>query len=122
MNKVMLVGRLTDDPAVTYSKSDLTIAKYVLAVRRTRSKEEECDFIRCTCFGKPGDFAEKYFTKGMRVVVTGHIQTGHHENEDGFTVYTTDIIVEEQEFADGFKEDGTKKKTNNSSGRRGGRR
>ena len=122
MNKVMLIGRLTADPTVTLSKSAVTIAKYVLAVKRTRSTEEECDFIRCTCFGKSGDFAEKYFTKGMRVAVTGHIQTGRYENEDGFKVYTTDIIVEEQEFADGFKEDGSKKKTNNSTDRRGRRR
>lgn len=117
MNKVMLVGRLTDDPAVTYSKSDVTIAKYVLAVRRTRSKEEGCNFIRCVCFGKSGDFAEEHFTKGMRIAITGHIQTGRYENEEGHMVYTTDIIVEEQEFADGFKEDDSKRK-NKAAGRR----
>ncbi len=104
MNKAILTGRLTKDPEVRYSTSDssMAIAKYALAVPRRFSKEGEqsCDFINCTAFGKSGEFAEKYFRKGTKVAISGRIQTGSYVNKDGIKVYTTDVIVEEQEFAE----------------------
>lgn len=106
MNKVILMGRLTRDPdiRVTTSESIMTIARYTLAVdRRTRKtdiNEPTADFITCVAFSKAAEFAEKYFHQGMRVLITGRIQTGSYTNKDGQKVYTTDVIVEEQEFAD----------------------
>ena len=106
MNKVILMGRLTRDPEVRYSQGDsqMAIAKYTLAVdrrfQRTNSDGQTADFIGCTAFGKAGEFAEKYFHKGTKVAVTGRIQTGSYTNKDGQKVYTTDVIVEEQEFAE----------------------
>ena len=106
MNKVILMGRLTRDPEVRYSQGDsqMAIAKYTLAVdrrfQRNNSDGQTADFIGCTAFGKAGEFAEKYFHKGTKVAVTGRIQTGSYTNKDGQKVYTTDVIVEEQEFAE----------------------
>ena len=106
MNKVILMGRLTRDPEVRYSQgeSQMAIAKYTLAVdrrfQRNNSDGQTADFIGCTAFGKAGEFAEKYFHKGTKVAVTGRIQTGSYTNKDGQKVYTTDVIVEEQEFAE----------------------
>ncbi|MDO4647948.1 MAG: single-stranded DNA-binding protein [Eubacteriales bacterium] len=106
MNKVVLMGRLTRDPEVRHTQAaegELTITRYTLAVdRRGRSKEGEqnADFITCVCFGRQGEFAEKYFTKGLKVLITGRIQTGSYVDRDGKKVYTTDIVVEEQEFAE----------------------
>ena len=105
MNKVILMGRLTRDPEVRYSQGDnaMAIARYSLAVDRrfNRNNEERtADFINCVAFGKAGEFAEKYFRKGTKVAVTGRIQTGSYTNKDGVKVYTTDIVVEEQEFAE----------------------
>ena len=107
MNKVILMGRLTKDPEVRYSQGDnaMAIAKYTLAVdrrvsRNASSDEPTADFINITAFGKSGEFAEKYFRKGMKVAVTGRLQTGSYTNKDGVKVYTTDVIVEEQEFAE----------------------
>ena len=102
MNKVILIGRLTKDVETRYS-NDLAISRYTLAVDRKFKKEgeQEADFINCVVFGKGGEFAEKYFSKGMKVAVTGRIQTGSYSDKDtGKTVYTTDIIVEEQEFVE----------------------
>lgn len=101
MNKVMLIGRLTKDVEVSETNSKKEIAKYTLAVRRT---DEETDFIRCTAFGKTAEFAEKYFTQGLRVGIVGNIHTGSYENRDGDTIYFTDVIVETQYFADGNPE------------------
>lgn len=107
MNNVALIGRLTADPEVRSAKragsDDLEIVNFSLAVSRPGS--EDADFIRVTCFGKTAEFAEDYFEKGMRVGVTGHIQTGSYENKDGYTVYTTDVIAERLDFADAKKED-----------------
>ena len=106
MNKVILIGRLTKDVETRYS-NDLAISRYTLAVDRKFKKEgeQEADFINCVVFGKGGEFAEKYFTKGMKVAVTGRIQTGSYSDKDtGKTVYTTDIIVEEQEFCESKKD------------------
>ena len=106
MNKVILMGRLTRDPdvRVTTGENTMTIARYTLAVdrrtRKTDTNEPTADFISCVAFGKAAEFAEKYFHQGMRVLITGRIQTGSYTNKDGQKVYTTDVIVEEQEFAD----------------------
>ncbi len=104
MNKVILMGRLTRDPEVRYSAgaTPLAIARYSLAVDRRFKKEGEAsaDFINCVVFGKSGEFAEKYFRQGMRVTVCGRIQTGSYTNKDGVKVYTTEVVVEEQEFAE----------------------
>ena len=107
MNKVILMGRLTRDPEVRYSSQgdqNLAIARYTLAVdrrfRRSNDNEQSADFISCVAFGRSAEFAEKYFHKGIRIVITGRIQTGSYTNKDGVRVYTTDIIVEEQEFAE----------------------
>lgn len=102
MNKVILMGRLTRDPEVRNSQSGTTVARYTLAVDRMFKREGEpnTDFINCITFGKNAEFAEKYLKKGMRIVVSGRIQTGSYTNRDGVKVYTTDIIVEEHEFAE----------------------
>lgn len=107
MNKVILMGRLTRDPEVRYSQGaqPLAIARYTLAVDRRGSKqgEQSADFIKCIAFGKSGEFAEKYLHQGTKIVVTGRIQTGSYTNRDGQKVYTTDVVVEEQEFAESKK-------------------
>ena len=104
MNKVILMGRLTRDPEVRYTQGDNTmaIARYSLAVDRRfkRDGEPDADFINCVAFGKSGEFAEKYLKKGTKVAVVGRIQTGSYTNKDGQKVYTTDIVVEEHEFAE----------------------
>ena len=104
MNKVILMGRLTRDPDVKYTAGDnpMAIARYTLAVDRRFKRENEAtaDFIGCVAFGKAAEFAEKYFRQGIRIVVSGRIQTGSYTNRDGNKVYTTDVVVEEQEFAE----------------------
>lgn len=104
MNKVVLIGRLTRDPEARYSQGSnpTAVAKYSLAVPRKfkRENEPDCDFINCVAFGKLGEFAEKYLRKGIKIAVTGRIQTGSYTNRDGVKVYTTDVIVEEQEFCE----------------------
>jgi single-strand DNA-binding protein len=106
MNKVILMGRLTRDPDIRTAAGEntMTIARYTLAVdrrtRKTDTNEPTADFISCVAFGKVAEFAEKYFYQGMRVLITGRIQTGSYTNKDGQKVYTTDVIVEDQEFAD----------------------
>ena len=104
MNKVILVGRLTRDPEVRHPQNDsqAAVARYTLAVDRKfkRDNEPTADFIPCVVFGRSGEFAEKYFRQGMRISVSGRIQTGSYTNKDGVRVYTTEVIVEEQEFAE----------------------
>lgn len=106
MNRVILMGRLTRDPVVRYSQGErsMAIARYSLAVERRGGKrtdgDQTADFINCVAFDKAGEFAEKYFHQGMRVLVSGRIQTGSYTNKDGQKVYTTEVIVEDQEFAD----------------------
>ena len=99
MNKVILMGRLCKDVEVK-GDSDKKVAKYTLAVDRKYSKGEETDFINCVCFGKTADFAEKYLSKGKKIVVVGRIQTGSYTNKDNQKVYTTDVIVEEHDFCE----------------------
>ena len=104
MNKVILMGRLTRDPEVRYSagENSIAIARYTLAVDRRfkRDGEATADFISCVAFGRAAEFAERYFRQGIRIVVSGRIQTGSYTNRDGNKVYTTDVVVEEQEFAE----------------------
>lgn len=104
MNKVILMGRLTRDPEIRYAQNEngTAVARYSLAVDRRfkRDGEQDADFIGCVVFGKGAEFAEKYLAKGMKIVVTGRIQTGSYTNKEGQKVYTTDVVVEEQEFAE----------------------
>lgn len=107
MNKVILMGRLTRDPETRYtqqnsSQESMCVARYTLAVDRRGSKEgqQSADFISCVAFGRNGEFAEKYLRKGTKIAVTGRIQTGSYTNRDGQKVYTTDVVIEEQEFAE----------------------
>lgn len=105
MNNTILMGRLVRDPETRYSSGEKSIAitRYTLAVdRRGKKKEDEqtADFIPCVAFDRSGEFAEKYFKKGMKILVRGRIQTGSYTNKDGNKVYTTEVIVEEQEFAE----------------------
>ena len=105
MNKVNLIGRLTSDPEIRYTQGDqpMCIASYRLAVERRGKKvegQQNADFISIKAFGKGGEFAEKYLHKGMKVAVSGHIQTGSYTRQDGQKVYTTDVVVEEQEFCE----------------------
>lgn len=111
MNRVILMGRLTRDPEVRYTQGNepMAVARYTLAVdrrvRRQDGNEQTADFINIVAFRKAGEFAEKYFRQGMRVLVAGRIQTGSYTNKDGQRIYITDVIVDEQEFADA-KRDG----------------
>jgi len=113
MNKVILMGRLTRDPEVRYSSGErsMAIARYTLAVdrrgRRSEGSEQTADFIPCVAFDKSGEFAEKYFRQGMRVLISGRIQTGSYTNKEGQKVYTTDVIIEDQEFADSKNSSGS---------------
>lgn len=102
MNSVQLLGRLTRDPEVRYAESGSTIARFSLAVDRKFKQEggETADFINCIAFGKTAEFIEKYFSKGMKIALNGRIQTGSYTNKDGVKVYTTDVVVENVEFAE----------------------
>ena len=104
MNKVILVGRLTKNPEIRYTQGEnpTAIARYTLAVDRRFKREGEptADFINCVAFGKSGEFAEKYFRKGLRIAISGRITTGSFTNKDGVKVYTTEVTVEDQEFAE----------------------
>ncbi len=106
MNKVILMGRLTRDPEVRYSQGEnsLAIARYTLAVDRRQARnsgdDQTADFINCVAFGRAGEFAEKYFRKGTKIAVSGRIQTGSYTNKDGVRVYTTEVVVDDQEFAE----------------------
>ena len=119
MNKVILMGRLTRDPEIKSSQGEksTTIARYTLAVDRRfkRDNEQNADFIGCVAFGKNAEFAEKYFRQGIKVVVTGRIQTGSYTNKDGQKVYTTDVVVEDQEFAESKATSQQNQKPNNSA-------
>ena len=107
MNKAILMGRLTRDPEIRYSAGaeQMCIVKYTLAVDRNRKGEQAADFIPCVAFGKAGEFAGNYLHKGTKVLVTGRIQTGSYTNKDGVKVFTTDLVVEAQEFAESKKDE-----------------
>lgn len=105
MNKVILMGRLTRDPEVRYTKQgeqDMAIARYTLAVDRRLKQEGQAsaDFINCVAFGKQGEFADKYLKQGTKIIIEGRIQTGSYTNKDGQKVYTTDVVIESSEFAE----------------------
>lgn len=104
MNKVILIGRATKDTEARYTSGEnsMCIARYTLAVDRRfkRDGDQSADFIPCVAFGKAGEFAEKYIKKGTKIAVSGRIQTGSYTNKDGVKVYTTEVVVEEQEFAE----------------------
>lgn len=104
MNKVILMGRLTRDPEIRYTQGEnqVVIARYTLAVERRYKRESEpsADFINCVAFGKTAEVAEKYFRKGIKIAVIGRIQTGNYTNQDGMKIHTTDVVIEEQEFAE----------------------
>ncbi len=110
MNKVILMGRLTREPDMHFTTGDnaMAIARYTLAVDRRFSRKNDdggqtADFINCVAFGKSGEFAQNYLHKGTKIVVTGRIQTGSYTNKDGQKVYTTDVVVDDQEFAESKK-------------------
>lgn len=105
MNKVILMGRLTRDPEVRYSKGaePMAVARYTLAVDRRGRRDENgqnADFISCVAFARNAEFAEKYFRKGTKIAITGRIQTGSYNDREGRKVYTTDVVIEDQEFAE----------------------
>ena len=107
MNKAQLIGRLTKDPVVRYSQGNepMAVARFTLAVDRRKSKKEgdnsqTADFINCVAFGKTGEFVEKYAKKGTKFGLSGHIQTGSFQHKDGYTVYTTEVVVDEMEFCE----------------------
>ena len=120
LNKVILMGRLTKNPEVRYSQGEKAtcVAKYTLAVNRRfhREGEQDADFINCVAFGKQGEFAEKYLKQGTKIVISGRIQTGSYTNRDGVKVYTTDVVIEEQEFAESKKAAETSSTPQNTQG------
>lgn len=101
MNKWFGIGRLTKDPSIM-AKTETKIARYTLAVDR-RSKDKGADFINCVAFGRNADFAETYLHQGTKIAVEGRVQTGSYKNKSGDTVYTTDIVIDSQEFCEGKK-------------------
>ena len=119
MNKVILMGRLTRDPDIRYTQGDnsMCIARYTLAVDRrykVQNAEQDADFIPCVAFGKSGEFVEKHFHKGIKIGIVGRIQTGSYTNKDGVKVYTTEVVVEEQEFAESKNASGSGQTGGNS--------
>lgn len=119
MNKCIIIGRLTKNPEINYSQAEkpICIARYTVAVDRRFKKEggQTADFIPCIAFGKQGEFAEKYLVKGIKIAVTGRIQTGSYTNKDGKKIYTTDVVVEEQEFVESKKASDTMHETTQES-------
>ena len=132
MNKVILMGRLTKDPDIRYTQGDnsMCVARYTLAVDRRFSRNagndgNNADFIPCVAFGKTAEFTEKYLKKGIKMAITGHIQTGSYTNRDGVKVYTTEVVIEDQEFAEsknasGGNNGGSNGGSNNGNGRSSG--
>lgn len=104
MNCVVLMGRLTRDPETRYTQDGTAVARYTLAV--DRNGRDGADFISCVAFGKGGEFAERWLRQGMRITMRGHIQTGKYTNREGRTIYTTDVIADQQEFAQSKSENG----------------
>lgn len=120
MNKVIFMGRLTRNPEIRYANNEnnTCIANYTLAVDRRfkrQGDEQTADFIRCVAMGKGGEFAEKYLRQGTKIVVEGRIQTGSYTNKDGNKIYTTDVVVESQEFAESKAASGQNNNSNSSA-------
>lgn len=128
MNKAILMGRLTKDPDIRYTQGDnsMCVARYTLAVDRRFSRNagndgNNADFIPCVAFGKTAEFTEKYLKKGIKMAITGHIQTGSYTNRDGVKVFTTEVVVEDQEFAESKNASGgSNGGSNNNNGRNSG--
>ena len=125
MNKVILMGRLTRDPDIRYTAGDnsTALARYTLAVdrrfaRKNDSTGQNADFISCVAFDKSAEFAEKYLHKGTKIIVTGRLQTGSYISRDGQKVYTTDVVVEEQEFAESKSADNSGSASGSNLGKR----
>lgn len=110
MNKVILIGRLCDDPKImrTSGEKPTTVARYKLAVDRAfkREGDDNADFISCVAFGKNGDFAQKYLHKGMKIAIEGSIRTGSYTKDDNTKAYTTDVVVDRHEFCESKKATG----------------
>lgn len=108
MNKVILIGRLTKDPEIRYTNNQLAIASFTVAIDRfsRNSDEKKADFPRVTCFGKTAQLVEQYVKKGQQVAIDGSLQTGSYKDNDGKTVYTTDVIADRVEFLGSKKQDG----------------
>ena len=108
MNKVILIGRLTRNPEVRYStgENSKAVARYTLAVDRKLKRENEAtaDFIRCVAIGRLGEISDKYFRQGMRIAISGYLQTGSYTNKEGMKIYTVEVFIEEQEFAESKSE------------------
>lgn len=122
MNNVSLIGRLTRDPEIYVSnkgKDELTVARYTMAIDRWNS--EDADFISCVAFGKCGEFAEKYLVKGMKIGVTGRLQSGSYVDKDDITRYTTDVVVDSHYFCESKKEEKSDEETKKSSKKGSGR-
>lgn len=110
MNLAILTGRLCADPEIKYTQNEMMIARYRLAVNRF-GKDAGTDFINCVAFDKRAQFANKYLEKGMKISVTGRIHTDSYTKQDGTKVYTTEIIINEQEFAESRSSDGGARNT-----------
>ena len=105
MNRIILMGRLCNEPEIRYSQNNTAIAKYSLAVDRRfkRDGEPEADFFNCTVFGKGAEFAEKYLKKGTKILITGEVRNNNYTDKNGNKVYATEILVNEHEFAESKK-------------------
>ena len=118
MNKVILIGRLAREPEIRYTAGNerTAVVRYTLAVDRRYNREQQsADFLSCVAFGKAAEFAEKYLHKGIKIAVTGRLQTGRYTNRDGITTYTTDVIIEEQEFTESKSRSEDSKDTSDGS-------
>jgi single-strand DNA-binding protein len=117
MNQVNLIGRPTTDPEIRYSQgeNETAISSFTIAVDNPYSRDDSADFIRIKAFGKTAEFAENYISKGVRIGLTGRIQTGSYEHKDGYTVFTTDVVASNFYFADSPK-DSTQHNTQNKKG------
>lgn len=107
MNKVILIGRLTKDPVTSYTQDGKGVTRFTLAVDRRFRREgnQEADFITCVAFGRQSEFSDKYLKQGIKIAVTGRIQTGSYTNREGKKVYTTDVVAEELEFVESKKQE-----------------
>lgn len=117
MNIVALIGRLTRDPDTRWTAGDnpQAVSRLTIAVDR-RFKRDEADFISCVAFGKNAEFIQKYFGKGSKIAIRGHIQTGSYTNKEGKKVFTTDVVIDEQDFVESKKQETQNPQDNQSEG------
>lgn len=120
MNKVVLIGRLTKDPELRFAVgSGTAVSRFTVAVNR-QFKRDETDFINCVAFGKTAETISQYFTKGRQIAISGHIQTGSYEAQDGTKRYTTDVVVESFDFIESSGDKGNSSEKPNTSANQGG--